>query len=132
MSTRITDAGGFSGKPTVLILSSDAVAAALLGALVETLGYPIQFQQLPESAVDTLRRVRASVALVDCIDAAVANDEFLGRAHMRGVSVIVFGSAEALRGARQLAAAHSLDELLMPANLQALDKALRRAAARSG
>lgn len=126
-TARIPTTGGPPGKHVILILSSDAVAAALLGALVETLGYLVRFYQPPEPPDQTLRRERPSVALVDCEDPTVMNDELLGRAQMRDISVVMFGSADALRRVRQLALEHELDTLLMPTSLDALDETLRRA-----
>jgi DNA-binding NtrC family response regulator len=124
---RPPEAEGSPGKRVVLILSSDAVAAALLGALVETLGYLIRFYHPPEDPEDTLKRERPSVAMVDCDDPTVMKEELLGRARMRGISVVIFGTADALRRVRQLASEHKLDTLLMPASLDALDETLKKA-----
>ena len=120
---------GPPGKHVVLILSSDAVAAALLGALVETLGYLVRFYHPPEAPDAALKRERPSVAMVDCDDPTVMKDELFGRARMRGISVVMFGTAEALRKLRELAAEHALDTLIMPASLDALDETLRKAVA---
>ncbi|MEX2152920.1 MAG: hypothetical protein WD825_06235 [Gemmatimonadaceae bacterium] len=120
-------AEGRPGKHVVLILSSDAVAAALLGALVETLGYLVRFYHPPELPDDALRREKPSVAMVDCDDVTVLNDELLGRAKMRGIAVVMFGSADALRRVRQVAIDHELDTLIMPASLNALDETIRKA-----
>ena len=49
----------------VLIMSPDPVAAALVGALVETLGYEVRFHAAPEDLTDTLRRERPDVAMLD-------------------------------------------------------------------
>lgn len=128
MSTaRASDAGDSPGKHVVLILSSDAVAAALLGALVETLGYLVRFYHPPEDPDEAIRRARPSVAMVDCEDPTVMNDGVLGRARMRGISVVMFGSAEALNRVRQLALEHELDTLIMTASLDELDETLRKA-----
>src|SRR5438128_5316256 len=78
MSTaRAREAEGSPGKHVVLILSSDAVAAALLGGLVETLGYLVRFYHPPEHPDDALKREHPSVAMVDCDDPTVMNDEIL-------------------------------------------------------
>jgi DNA-binding NtrC family response regulator len=122
-------ADGSPGKHVVLILSSDAVAAALLGALVETLGYLVRFYHPPEEPDEALRRERPSVAMVDCDDPTVMKDELFGRARMRGISVVIFGSSDALRRVQRLAAEHALDTLIMPASLDALDETLRKAVA---
>ena len=128
MSTlRTRDAEGSPGKHVVLILSTDAVAAALLGALVETLGYLVRFYHPAEPPDEALKRERPTVAMVDCEDPTVMKEEVLGRARMRGISVVIFGSADALHRVRQLALEHSLDTLIMPATVDELDETLRKA-----
>jgi len=122
-------ADGPPGKHVVLILSSDAVAAALLGALVETLGYLVRFYHPPEDPDVTLKRDRPSVAMVDCDDPTLMRDELFGHARMRGISVVMFGTREALDKVRLLATEHALDTLIMPATLDALDETLRKAVA---
>lgn len=118
---------GAPGRHVVLILSSDAVAAALLGGLVETLGYLVRFYHPVEKPDAVFRRERPSVALVDCEDPTVMKDELLGRARMRDISVVIFGSADALERVRQLALEHRLETLLMPPSLEDLDEILRNA-----
>ncbi|HEY8174729.1 MAG TPA: hypothetical protein VIF32_03470 [Gemmatimonadaceae bacterium] len=120
---------GSPGKHVVLILSSDAVAAALLGALVETLGYLVRFFHPPEDPDAAMKRERPAVAMIDCDDPTVMKDDVFGHARMRGISVIMFGSADALRRVRELALEHALDTLIMPASLDALDETLRKAVA---
>lgn len=115
----------------MLILSTDVVAAALVGALVETLGYLVRFFTPPETPDDALRRTRPSVAMIDCEDPTLVNPELLGRARMRGISVLMFGSAAALAKVKQLAREHELDTVMMPASLDELDESLRSAIAKS-
>jgi CheY-like chemotaxis protein len=117
---------------TILILSADAVAAALLGALIETLGYPVRFAQPPEHTDETIRRVRPRVALLDCDDPASCNDAILGRAAMRGISVVIFGTAAALEGVRAIALEHRIDTLLVPPDPVQLDETLARAMKKAG
>jgi CheY-like chemotaxis protein len=111
----------------VLILSHDPLAAALLGGLVETLGYDVQFRRPPESPEDSLRRVRSKICLVDCADPRVCREDFFGRAGMRGVCVVIFGTREALERVRDLAASHQIEMLLMPPDLDELEAVLQRA-----
>jgi len=115
------------GGHVVLILSTDPVAAALLGALVETLGYLVRFYQTSETPEDAMRRVRPSVAMLDCQDPTLVAEDLLGRARMRGISVIVFGTSVALRRVRELAREHALDSLVMPTTLDQVDEVIRRA-----
>lgn len=111
----------------VLILSHDPIAAALLGGLVETLGYQVHFGQPPESADESLRRVKPQVCLVDCGDPVSCRSEFFGRATMRRVCVVIYGTAEALARLREVARAHDLDTLLMPPEVHVLEATLQRA-----
>lgn len=117
-------------KHVILIVSSDPVVAALFGALVETLGYPVRFLHPPESPDDALRREKPSVAMVDGNDPSVMTDETIGRAMMRGISVVIFGTSDALGRVRQLALDHDYDTLTMPASVDALDGTLRKAVAK--
>jgi len=111
----------------ILILSADAVGAALLGALVETLGYPVRFARPPEPTEQTIRRVKPKVCLLDCVDPASCNDEVIGRAAMRGISVVIFGTSEAIEAVRALALEHDMDTLLVPPDIDVLDVTIRRA-----
>jgi DNA-binding NtrC family response regulator len=122
----------FAQESTILILSADAVAAALLGALIETLGYPVKFARRPESTDATIRRVRPKVCLLDCDDPESCNDEVLGRAAMRRISVVIFGASRALERVRALAEEHDIETLLMPPEIPELDATLKRAALKAG
>lgn len=125
--TRETEAAVGPARQAVLIISSDAVGAALIAALVETLGYRVRFLVPPESTDDALRRVRPAVAMVDCEDPSIVTPELIGRARMRGVSVLLFGSAEALRGVHTLVAQFDLHRLIMPATAEHLGESLLKA-----
>ncbi len=114
-------------EPLVLILSHDPVAAALLGGLVETLGYDVHFARPPESADETIRRVRPRICLVDCTDPVSCRGEFFGRATMRGVSVVIFGTPQALDRVRAVALAHNIEMVLMPPEMNDLEATLQRA-----
>ena len=122
--------GSQPASPVILILSVDAVAAALLGALIETLGYTVRFARPPESADQSIRRVRPGVCLLDCENPDSCNDEVLGRAAMRGISVVIFGTSAALARVRALALEHEIDMLLMPPNPTKLDETMKRAVRR--
>lgn len=116
----------------ILILSSDAVAAALLGALIETLGYQVKFGRPPERVEDSVRRVRPKICLVDGSDQSIYSDGFLGRAAMRGISVVIFGSAEALDRVRVLTREHPVDMVLVPPDTATLSATLQRALQTAG
>jgi DNA-binding NtrC family response regulator len=116
----------------ILILSTDAVGAALLGALIETLGYSIAFARASESADDSIRRVRPKLVLLDCTDPSSCNDEVLGRAGMRGISVVIFGTRAALEHARTPWTEHDVDMLVVPPDPDVLEQTLRRALLKAG
>jgi DNA-binding NtrC family response regulator len=116
----------------ILILSADAVAAALLGALIETLGYSIRFARAAESPSDAIRRVRPKVCLLDCGDPDSCSEEVSGRATMRGVSVVIFGTREALEQFRTFVTEHDIDMLIVPPDPEILDETLRRALLKAG
>lgn len=124
---RETDYAVGPARQTVLILSGDAVGAALVAALVETLGYRVRFLVPPESTDEALRRVGPAVAMVDCEDPSIISPELIGRARMRGVSVLLFGSAEAVRGVQALATQFDLHRLIMPATAEHLGESLLKA-----
>jgi DNA-binding NtrC family response regulator len=128
-STRATQA---VQDTMVLILSADSVAAALLGALIETLGYSIGFAKPSEPAEQTIRRVRPKVCLLDCDDPSACNQEILGRAAMRGISVIVFGTRDTLKRVHTLAREHDIHTLIVPPDADELDETLRRAIQKAG
>ena len=117
---------------TVLILSGDAIAAALLGALIETLGFAVKFAQPAEQTEQSIRRTRPKVCLIDCIDPSLCTDELLGRARMRGIAVVIFGTREALDRLRAVALEHDIDTLLMPTDAGVLDQTLHRALKKAG
>jgi DNA-binding NtrC family response regulator len=116
----------------ILILSADAVASALLGALIETLGYTVRFASASEGAEQSIRRTRPRVVLVDAADSDVSNSEVLGRATMRGISVVMFGTSAALRRAHGLATGHRIETLAMPVDGPKLRDILERAMGKAG
>ena len=101
-------------KHTVLVLSSDPVAAALVGGLVETLGYAVRFYESPEDPILTLKRERPDVAMIDGADHLMISDAVLGNAAMRNIDVVIFGSQAALNRIRDLALAHDIHTLIAP------------------
>lgn len=119
------------GRHVVLILSTDVVAAALVGALVETLGYLVRFCTPAETPDDALRRTKPAVALIDCKDPTLVNTELLGRARMRGISVLIFGTPTAIRQVQELVEEQELATIIMPASLAELDESLKAAIAKN-
>jgi len=79
-------------RHAVLILSSDALAAALLGAAVEIAGHVPHFSRDGEPPRAALLRVRPKLVLVDCDHEEACSDEFVGPALMTGGKVLLFRS----------------------------------------
>ena len=118
--------------PTILILSDDAIVAALLGALVETLGHDVRFGRPFEDPSDAMRRLRPTLCLIDCENETACNDETLGHAIMRGITVLAFGKNEALDRSRALVTRHHIATVRMPPDPIVLDATLRRALKTAG
>ena len=108
----------------VLVMSNDAVAAALVGALVETLGYEVHFSRSSEDPLVTLGRERPDVAFLDGGDQLLISDALLGHAAMRNIRVVVFGERAVVERIRTLAHAHRLHTLIVPASLDEVNDVL--------
>jgi CheY-like chemotaxis protein len=111
----------------VLVMSTDPVAAALVGALVETLGYDVRFSRAGEHPTQTLGRERPDVAFLDGGDQLMIAEEVLGHAVMRNIRVVVFGDRAALERIRTLAHKHRLPMLIVPASLDEIGEVLEAA-----
>jgi hypothetical protein len=129
MVCRLPSQAHMPTRRLVLILSQDAVAAALLGALVETLGYLVQFHRPPGDA-RIPDPAQPSVAMVNCNDPSLLTADLLGRTQLRGGSVVIFGVPDAITRVRTLAREFGLHALLMPVSLDVLDETLRQGIAR--
>lgn len=116
----------------VLIVSPDVTGAALIGALVETLGYTVSFAAATEPTDASLRRVRPRIYLIDCRTTTSGADEVVGRAIMRGVGVVLIGPSRLLGPMRELGGRHDLEVVLLPTDPGPLGEALARAARKSG
>jgi hypothetical protein len=88
----------------VLILSSDPLAAALLGAAVELAGHAPRFSTEGELPRAALLRLRPRLVLVDCDHDDACSDAFLGPAIMTGAKVLIFRSRRSSRDVADLAA----------------------------
>lgn len=79
-------------RQDVLILSADALAAALLGAAVELAGHQPHFPESHEVAREALRRVRPRLVVVDCDHRDACAEAFVGPALMTGARLLLFDS----------------------------------------
>ncbi|HET9425238.1 MAG TPA: hypothetical protein VFO55_07705 [Gemmatimonadaceae bacterium] len=115
---------------TVLIVSDDVAAAALLGGLVETFGYRVEFAAVGESP-DRPRRKRPRVYLLDC-ESDACSEAAIARAIMRGAAVVLVGPRTLLEEMRELAGRHGADLLFTPPEPGPLGDVLDRASRRAG
>ena len=81
----------------VLILSTDSLAAALLGAAVELAGHVPRFALPAEGARTALLRLRPRAVLIDCDHDEACSDAFIGPALMTGAHVGFVRSARTRR-----------------------------------
>ena len=117
-------------QATILIVSNDATAAALLGGLVETFGYRVRFTSVP--AVDEqVRRARPRVCLLDC-ESEACDEASVARIIMRGVSAVLVGPRSLLDGMREIAARYEAELVFTPPTPEPLGEAIRRAIQRAG
>jgi CheY-like chemotaxis protein len=118
-------------QPTVLIVSDDATAAALLGGLVETFGYRVAFATVVSSS-DIMRTAKPRVCMLDC-EADACDEATIARIMMRGVSVVLVGPRSLLAGMREVAAKLGAEIVFTPPEPgplgDALDRAIRRPSA---
>lgn len=108
-----------------LVLSNDALIAALLGALLELHGYTPFFPGFQESPRDSLRRIRPGIVLVDCEQESACSEAFFGPATMTGARVIMFSASRSRQEVASFAARYGFDWFILPIDLPAFAKAVR-------
>lgn len=111
--------------PEVLILSTEPLAGALLGAAVELAGFAPVFPAGEESPRDALRRVRPAVVLIDCDHEDACTDAFFGPAMMLGARAAVFTSTRSRRVLAPIAEQFGVRAFGMPIELDELAEILR-------
>ena len=112
----------------MLVLSNDALAAALLGALIEMEGGRAAFANAGESPRDAVRRLRPGLVFVDCDNAEACRTAFIGPAKMMGAAVVLFGPRGAAQAVRAHAETNGTDLLLIPPAPGELRAAIARGA----
>lgn len=113
----------------VLILSTDPLAAALLGAAVESVGHQPRFSEPHEAAREALRRVRPRAVLIDGDDADACAEAFLGPALMTGARVLVFAARGGANRGAALARRAGIDVVRLPDDHEKLLRCLDELAA---
>jgi DNA-binding NtrC family response regulator len=87
----------------ILIVATDPLAGALLGAAVELAGYAPVFPREGESAREALRRSKPCAVLVDCDSDDACGEAFFGPAMMMGASIAIFTSSRSRRALQPIA-----------------------------
>jgi hypothetical protein len=112
-------------RSAVLIFSEDPLAAALIGAAVELVGFEPVFPTDGEPARDALLRLRPRLVLVDCDHEAACAPSFFGPAMMTGARLLLVGSHRSRRDATSLADRFGLRALILPADVAAFAEVVR-------
>jgi hypothetical protein len=114
-------------RQTILVLSSDPLAAALLGAAIELSGQAPRFPRVEEPARDALLRVRPRLVVIDCDHADACSEAFIGPALMTGSGVILFRSRRSRNDVTELSTRLGLRVVEMPMEHESLSALFREA-----
>jgi hypothetical protein len=112
-------------RSVVLIFSEDPLAAALIGAAVELVGFEPTFPTDGEPPRDALLRGRPRLVLVDCDHESACGPSFFGPVLMTGARVLLVGSRRTRRDATEIAARFGLRAITLPADLETIADLLR-------
>jgi hypothetical protein len=104
----------------VLVLSSDPLAAALLGAAIELAGHAPRFPQSDEPPRSALLRVRPRLVVIDCDHEEGCSEAFVGPALMTGSQVVLFRSRRTRRDVSEMANRLGLRTVEMPGEHESL------------
>jgi len=116
--------GDDGSRAPVLVLSSDPLAAALLGAAIELAGLAPRFPQSAESPRNALLRVRPRLVVIDCDHEEACAEGFVGPALMTGSQVVLFRSRRTRRDVSEMADRLGLRTIEMPHEHEALTSLL--------
>ena len=108
----------------VLVFSSDAFAAALLGAAIELAGLAPLFPQANEAARAALMRVRPQLVVIDCDHEDACSDAFVGPALMTGSRLLLVRSHRTQRDIGDLAERIGVTVLELPVEQETLTRVL--------
>ena len=112
-------------RHSILVLSSDPLAAALVGAAIELSGHAPRFPQSEEAARAALLRVRPRLVVIDCDHEEACSEAFIGPALMMGSRVMLFRSRRTRRDVSELVTRLGLRVVEMPIEHDSLSEVLR-------
>jgi len=113
-------------RQPVLVLSTDPLAAALIGAAIELAGFAPRFPHSDEPPRAALLRVRPRLVVVDCDHEDACSDGFIGPALMTGSRVLLFRSRRTRRDVSELTKRLGLRVMEMPIEHEPLTRLLHQ------
>lgn len=113
--------------PTVLIVATDAVVAALLGTLLELDGYAPLFPEPGEPPVSALGRLEPRVVLVDCDEPGACANGFFAECAVQGTTVVLFSPARMPYDVREVAERYGLPAFSFPIDRTRLGQVIAEA-----
>jgi hypothetical protein len=116
--------GDDASRLPVLVLSSDPLTAALLGAAIELAGHAPRFPQSAESPRNALLRARPRLVVIDCDHEDACSEAFIGPALMTGSQVVLFHSHRTRRDVSEMAERLGLLMVEMPQEHESLTSLL--------
>jgi hypothetical protein len=112
-------------RSAVLIFSEDPLAAALIGAAVELVGFHPAFPTNGEPPREALLRHRPGLVLVDCDHETACGPNFFGPVMMTGARVLLVDSRRTRRDATALADRFGLRAITLPADVEVIATLVR-------
>ena len=101
-------------KQTILILASEEVISALLGAMVELEGHVPAFSAHDERPLAALARLRPSLLLLDCEHELAWDETSMRRIADSGTRTLLFSAMRSQREIEMIASRYGLPAFVLP------------------
>jgi hypothetical protein len=98
----------------ILVLASEDVISALLGAMVELDGYEPVFPAPHERPFDAARRTKAALILLDCEDDLAWDADALRSIAEWGSRILLFSAMRSQREVDEIAERHGISAFALP------------------
>ena len=112
-------------SPSVLVLSTDSFASALIGTLLGLSAHPTVFPRVDEPLLDELARLRPGVVLVDTDHPAAHSESLFEGIRDLGARAILFSPRRSRDDIERQAAKRGLASLALPITGPELDALVR-------
>ena len=103
-----------SVQARILVLASEDVISALLGAMVELYGYKPVFPVPSERPLDAAQRTRADLILLDCEDDLAWDADAIRSIGEWGSRVLLFSALRSQREVDEIADRHGISAFALP------------------